>query len=66
MCRQAGSTDVGRILLDAGGNLVKGGAGGNQPIHVAAAHGRMAFIQLCVSRGANLDVRNSGKTGRDL
>ncbi len=29
-------------------------------MHVAAAHGHMGFLQMCVARGADLDVANCG------
>ena len=59
----AGSTDVGRLLLDEGADINIRGVGGNQAVHVAAAHGRMGFIQLCLAYGADLDSTNMGKGG---
>jgi hypothetical protein len=58
---QSGNTDLGRLLLDVGADLIKPGAGGNQAVHMAAAHGHMGFLQLCVARGADLDVVNHGR-----
>jgi ankyrin repeat protein len=61
---QAGNTDLGRLLLDVGADLIKPGIGGNQAVHVAAAHGHMGFLQMCVARGADLDVANCGMKAR--
>ena len=66
MFAQAGNTDLGRLLLDVGADLIKPGAGGNQAVHMAAAHGHMGFLQMCVARGANLDVVNHGTADVDI
>ncbi|KAJ1484446.1 hypothetical protein T484DRAFT_2509562 [Baffinella frigidus] len=35
----SGGVDAGRMLLDAGADLTTRGHGGDQPLHIAAAHG---------------------------
>ena len=48
-------------MVDVGADLVKPGPRGNQAVHVAAVHGHMGFLQMCVARGADLDAVNQGK-----
>ena len=64
---QAGSTDVGRLLLDSNADLTLRNQNGDQAVHVAASHGRVVFVDFLVDRGADMDsVNDDGLSARHL
>jgi len=62
-----GSTEIGRLLLDAGADVNVRQPGGFTPLHAAAQGGNAELVELLLERGADRDVRlDDGRTPEDL
>jgi hypothetical protein len=65
-----GRTETVRLLLDAGEdpnrNNPEGMHSGATPLHHAALHGHRSVVELLVSRGARLDLKDSTHQGSPL
>ncbi len=60
------SLEIARLLLDAGACADAVQAGGIQPLHAAAAHGRVELATLLRKRGASVDsMGDDGRTALD-
>jgi ankyrin repeat protein len=61
-----GSTRIVRRLLDGGADPNAFGPHGHAALHIAGVYGRVPMIQLLVSRGARLDLRDREHGGTPL
>jgi len=63
---EADYVSAAKLLIDSGADVNAKGSGGWTSLHLAAAYGHSDLIELLISKGAALDVKdNSGKTPLD-
>jgi ankyrin repeat protein len=62
-----GDVCMGKLLLDAGADLMVTGEHGYTPLHEAVEQGNAGFARLLLNAGASSEVKNDdGYTARDL
>jgi ankyrin repeat protein len=62
-----GSTEIARLLLDAGADVSAKQPGGFTPLHAAAQGGNVELVELLLERGADRDARlDDGRSPADL
>jgi ankyrin repeat protein len=61
------SVNIARLLLDHGADISAIDRHGNTPLHTLAIYGRVEVMQFLLSRGAEVNLRNSnGQTAWDI